>query len=92
MVLQVTDGEIVSIGARAAALLQDEVLLAALDMLRDGCIDDWKAAETVEERERCHAQLVAANEMAKRLQAIAAHGKHIAEKMEQRREKASRTR
>ena len=86
------DGEIVSIGARAAALLRDEVLLAALDMLRDECIEGWKAASEVEDREKFHAQLWAANEMVKRLQAIAAHGKHIAETMEKRREKAARTR
>lgn len=81
-----------AVGTRAAALLEDEVLLAAFSACRDGCVESWKAGATLEEREAAHAQLKALNEVAKQLRALAAQGRHIAAEIERRREAASASR
>lgn len=80
----------IAAGVRAQALLEDEVFVAAVSVVASGCVEAWKAAATVEDREAAHARLVALNAVAAELRGIASQGRRIAAEIERRRtERAS---
>lgn len=72
-------------GVRAQALFDDEVFVAAVSVVAAGCVETWKAAGTVDDREAAHARLVALNAVAAELRGIAAQGRRIAAEIERRR-------
>lgn len=74
-----------AIGVRAQALLDDEVFVASLSVVAEGCVAAWKASGSVEEREAAHARLVALNAVAAELRGIASQGRRIAAEIERRR-------
>lgn len=80
-----TEGEMMAVGVRAQALLDDEVFVASLSVVAAGCVEAWKASGTVEEREAAHARLVALNAVAAELRGIASQGRRIAAEIERRR-------
>jgi len=87
-----TEGEMMAVGARAAALLEDEVFVAALSVVATGCVETWKASLSVEEREKAHARLLALNSVVAELRGISAQGRAVASEVERRREDAARKR
>lgn len=58
---------IVSLGARAKALLGDETLARAIIDTKAELIRQWGNANTVEDRERLHAEFTAVDAAMKRL-------------------------
>lgn len=62
--------ETVQRGLRAKALLGDDMLLAAFESVRSKCAERWVNADTVEERELCHARYIAVAEVQAQLRKI----------------------
>ena len=87
-----TEAEMLAVGARATALLDDEVFVAAFAVVRDGCVEAWKSATTVECREAAHARLIALGAVASELRGLAAQGRAIATEIERRRADRERKR
>lgn len=53
------DHDIIALGLSAQSVLGDEAFLAAVEMARAQVVQRWSEAQTVEERERCHAEYMA---------------------------------
>ena len=70
-------------GQRAGQLLRDEVFLSVLDDVEMNVLTAWRDAQSVEARERCHAQLFGLAEVRRVLAAYEGDGKVAEHKIEQ---------
>lgn len=68
------DHDVVRDGERAARILEDPVFQSAVQMVDDQIIEEWRAAESVEERELAHSLQLALAEVIRRLEVIVGRG------------------
>ncbi len=70
-------------GRHAQRILDDDVFRLAVDMADDAFVDQWRRADTPQERERAHALQAALQEVLTQLKIIAGNGEIAAAKNRQ---------
>lgn len=65
------DEQTIQKGRVAERILEDDVFQEALDMADERIIEEWRSAETTEERERAHAQQAALTVVVNQLRILA---------------------